>query len=148
MMQALRLLLNRGSCRPQGRRAAKNGVWTLLLLWNTEENSMAEGRGFNNNPGKNSSNKLGQDQRAADAGGTLRAGIDEISGVKKEDLEQSLAESRKSLRSAIDWVQGNYGVLIAGGLGIATVGFVMLWLNRRDGLRHFYEEETANPTLH
>jgi hypothetical protein len=109
----------------------------------TEEFSMAEGRGFNNNPG----NKSRPDQKAADAG-TLRAGIEEISGVKKEDLEQSIADSHKSLRSAIDWVQGNYGVLIAAGLGVATVGFVMLWLNRRDGLRHFYEEEAANPTLH
>jgi hypothetical protein len=104
---------------------------------------MAEGRGFPNN----SANKPGQqDQRSSDA--PLRAGIEEISGVKKEDLENSIAESRKSMRAAIDWVQSNYGVLIAGGLGIATVGFVMLWLNRRDGLRHFYEEESTKPTLH
>jgi hypothetical protein len=89
----------------------------------------------------------GQNKKSPDAA-PLRAGIEEISGVKKEDIENSIVESRKSLRSAIDWVQSNYGILIAAGLGVATVGFVTLWLNRRDGLRHFYEEEAANPTLH
>lgn len=106
---------------------------------------MAEGRGFANNPNKSGSSR--EDQKSADSA-PLRAGIEEISGVKKEDLEDSIAESRKSLRTAIDWVQSNYGVLIAAGLGVATVGFVTLWLNRRDGLRHFYEEESTNPTLH
>jgi hypothetical protein len=90
---------------------------------------------------------MAQDQKSSDAN-PLRAGIDEISGVKKEDLQSSIAESKKTLRSAIDWIQSNYGILIATGLGVATVGFVTLWLNRRDGLRHFYEEEAANPTLH
>lgn len=105
---------------------------------------MAEGRSFSNN----SENKLGQqDQRAADAG-PLRAGIGEISGVRKEDLQASLEESQKNIRTAINWVQSNYGVLIAAGLGVATVGFVMLWLNKRNGLRHFYEEESTTPTLH
>ncbi len=89
----------------------------------------------------------GQSKKPADSS-SLRAGIEEISGVKKEELEESIVESRKALRSAIDWMQSNYGVLIAAGLGVATVGFVMLWLNRRDGLSHFYEEEAANPTLH
>jgi hypothetical protein len=100
---------------------------------------MAERRGINE--------KAGPSQQSQDSG-TLRAGIEEISGVKKEDLEASLAESKRNMRSAIEWVQSNYGVLIAAGLGVATVGFVMLWLNKRDGLRHFYEEESANPTLH
>jgi hypothetical protein len=105
---------------------------------------MAEGRSFSNNP----ANNLGQqDQRTPDAA-PLRAGIEEMSGVKREDLEKSLEDSKKSIRTAIDWVQSNYGVLIAAGLGVATVGFVMLWLNKRNGLRHFYEEESTNPTLH
>jgi hypothetical protein len=107
---------------------------------------MAEGRGFSNNSNKSGSSRDTQGGPATDA--PLRAGIEEISGVKKEELAASLEESRKSLRTAIDWVQSNYGILIAAGLGVATVGFVMLWLNRKDGLRHFYEEESANPTLH
>lgn len=106
---------------------------------------MAEGRGFSNNSNKSGPSRDGASS-ASDA--PLRAGIEEISGVKKEELAASLEDSRKNLRTAIDWVQSNYGILIAAGLGVATVGFVMLWLNRRDGLRHFYEEESANPTLH
>lgn len=60
--------------------------------------------------------------------------------------EQSSTE--KTLRAATEWARGNSGILIAAGLGIATVGFVMLWLDRHEGLRSFYEEESSVPTLH
>jgi hypothetical protein len=121
--------------------------WFELLAWEgmdfaafrkKEVSKMAEGRGINSNK---------SDQKSQDSE-TLRAGMEEITGIKKEDLERQVLESRRSLRSAIDWIQSNYGILIAAGLGVATVGAVTLWLNRRGGLRNFYEEESTNPTLH
>jgi hypothetical protein len=95
---------------------------------------MAEGRNFNDQKKK-------QEE-------TLRAGISEISGTKKEEFNEATAPPEKILRSTIDWIQNNSGVLIAAGLGVATVGFVTLFLSNRGGLKSWYEEESSSTTLH